>query len=424
MSNKVLSTLKGIFRIGQTVKVLSGVGIGWLQGKRPPLPKLLRHTFEDLGATYIKLGQFIASSPTFFPKEYVDEFQYCLDKTRALPFSTIKKILQEDLGQPLTDLYSEIDSTPLASASIAQVHAAKLVTGEDVVIKVQKPDVENVLVTDLNFLYVSAKILEFLAPKLSWTSLSGIVEEIQKTMIEECDFYKEAKNLKEFSQFLLDTENYDAVVPKVYEHASSRRVLTMERFYGVPLTDLETIRKYCKDPEHTLITAMNTWFASLTQCDFFHADVHAGNLMVLNDGRIGFIDFGIIGRITPGTWEAVSDFISSVMVGNFSGMAEAMVKIGVTDHDVDSNRLADDIRSLYLRLDSMVPDYTVSDPNENEDEINHILMDMVRLGESHGIHFPREFALLMKQFLYFDRYVHILAPEMDMFVDDRLNMLH
>ena len=96
----------------------------------------------------------------------------------------------------------------------------------------------------------------------------------------------------------------------MYRKASTRRVLTMERFYGVSLTDLDTIRKYCDDPEKTLITVMNTWFSSLTQCEFFHADVHAGNLMVLEDGRVGFIDFGIVGRINPGTWEAVSDFIS------------------------------------------------------------------------------------------------------------------
>jgi len=425
MKDTFLNTVKGALRIGQTAAVISKTGVNWLRGDRPPTPKLLRQTFEELGATYIKLGQFIASSPTFFPKEYVEEFQFCLDQTKSLPFSVMKKILLEEFDRPLNEIYQEIDPEPLASASIAQVHAAKLVTGEDVVIKIQKPGVSNVLLTDLNFLYVSARVLEYLAPKLSWTSLSGIVQEIQRTMMEECDFIKESNNIKEFKEFLKNSNNTDATVPEVYDHFSTRRVLTMERFHGVPLTDLETIRRYCSDPEKTLITAMNTWFASLTKCDFFHADVHAGNLMVLKDGRIGFIDFGIVGRIGSGTWEAISDFISAVMVGNFEGMADAMVRIGVTDSDINTMGLADDIRTLYQRMDSMTPDYTVlEDPNKNEDEINNILMDMVKVGEQHGIHFPREFALLMKQFLYFDRYVHILAPELDMFVDSRLNMLH
>lgn len=418
--------LKGALRIGQTMTVLGRTGLGWVRGHRPPAPRLLRETFESLGATYIKLGQFIASSPTFFPREYVDEFQGCLDRTPSIPYSDIRRILREELGRPLEEVYSRINPVALASASIAQVHAATLVTGEEVVIKVQKPGVETVLLTDLNFLYFSSRLVEALAPKLSWTSLSGIVEEIQQTMMEECDFIQEARNLDTFRRFLEDTHNDDVVVPRVYHESSTRRVLTMERFHGVSLTDLETIRRVTNDPERTLITAMNTWFASLTQCEFFHADVHAGNLMVLDDGRIGFIDFGIVGRIRPQTWQAVSDFIAAVMAGNFDGMADAMIRIGITRESVDSAGLARDLKNLYQSMDRMVPEQSASQiqGDGTEDEVNNILMEVVRIGEDHGLHFPREFALLLKQFLYFDRYVHILAPEMDVFMDDRLTMLH
>lgn len=419
----LIDTLKGTLRIAQTSTVIAKTASLWMLGDRPPNPKLLRTVFEELGATYIKLGQFIASSPTFFPHDYVEEFQHCLDRTKPFEFSVAKKIIESELKQPLNAVYAWVDTKPLASASIAQVHAAKLITGEDVVIKIQKPGVENVLLTDLNFLYVTARIIERLAPKLSWTSLSGVVEEIQRTMMEECDFIKEANNLDEFRAFLIATQNDDVIVPKVFRKASSRKILTMERFYGVPLTDLDTIRRYCPDPEKTLITAMNTWFSSLTQCAFFHADVHAGNLMVLENGKIGFIDFGIVGRITPGTWEAVSDFISTIMIGDFEGMADAMIRIGITDKDIVVKNLANDLSRVFNKLDVMVPDTAMLDFN-GEDDINNILMDMVKVGENNGIHFPREFALLLKQFLYFDRYVHVLAPELDMFVDSRLNMLH
>lgn len=419
--------LKGALRIGQTMTVLGRTGLGWVRGHRPPAPRLLRETFESLGATYIKLGQFIASSPTFFPREYVDEFQGCLDRTPSIPYADIRRILREELGRPLEEVYREINPVALASASIAQVHSATLVTGEEVVIKVQKPGVETVLLTDLNFLYMSSRIVELLAPKLSWTSLSGIVEEIQQTMMEECDFIQEAKNLDIFRQFLLDSHNEEVVVPRVHHGCSTRRVLTMERFHGVSLTDLETIRRVTNDPERTLIMAMNTWFASLTQCEFFHADVHAGNLMVLDDGRIGFIDFGIVGRIRPQTWQAVSSFIGSVMAGNFEGMADAMIRIGITRESVQVPALARDLRNLYQSMDRIGPDESAASQwqgDDTEDEVNNILMEVVRIGEDHGLHFPREFALLLKQFLYFDRYVHILAPEMDVFMDDRLTMLH
>lgn len=423
---KLSEGFKGAFRIGQTVAVVGRTGLGWLRGHRPPAPRLLRETFESLGATYIKLGQFIASSPTFFPAEYVDEFQHCLDKTPSLPFPVIRKILREELGRPLEEVYSEIEPVALASASIAQVHAARLVTGESVVIKVQKPGVETILLTDLNFLYLAAKVVETLAPRLSWTSLSAIVEEIQQTMMEECNFVQEARNLETFRQFLIDTGNEEVVVPRVYHNFSSRKVLTMERFYGVPLTDLESIRRVTDDPERTLINAMNTWFASLTRCEFFHADVHAGNLMVLDDGRVGFIDFGIVGRIRPETWQAVADFMSAMMSGNFENMADAMVRIGVTREGVNTTGLADDLRHLYQSMESVNADHTSAGTKarDTDNEVNSILMEVVRIGESHGLHFPREFALLLKQFLYFDRYVHILAPGMDVFMDDRLTVLH
>lgn len=421
---------KGAFRIGQTAMVVGGQGARWLGGDRQPLPRLMRETFERLGATYVKLGQFIASSPTFFPRAYVDEFQHCLDQTRPLPYAVMERILREELGTAVDTQFSRIDRTPLASASIAQVHGARLATGEEVVLKIQKPGVSNILLTDLNFLYLSARVVETLAPKLAWTSLSGIIQEIQRTMMEECDFVQEANNLEAFQAFLDRTGNSEATVPQVHRRLSSARVLTMERFHGVSLTDLDTIRRYSDDPERTLITAMNTWFASLTQCEFFHADVHAGNLMVLEDGRVGFIDFGIVGRIDPDTWAAVSDFMGSLMNGDFEAMADAMTRIGVTQEGVDVKALARDLSGLQQHMETVVP----TDPEEmpdletlsedTDDDVNELLMDLVRVGEDHGLHFPREFALLIKQFLYFDRYVHILAPEMDMFLDERLSMLH
>ncbi|MDP2226745.1 MAG: AarF/UbiB family protein, partial [Moraxellaceae bacterium] len=210
------NALKGMLRVTQTTMVLAQTGTGWLLGERPPLPRLLRQTFERLGATYVKLGQFIASSPSLFPEAYVTEFQHCLDKTTPLPFSVLRGVLQSELGRPLDEVFADIDETPLASASIAQVHAATLVTGEKVVIKIQKPGVENILLTDLNFLYFAARVVEVAFPKIKFASLSGIVAEIQACMMEEVDFYKEARNIGEFSEFLSRTGNPSAIAPKVY----------------------------------------------------------------------------------------------------------------------------------------------------------------------------------------------------------------
>jgi len=415
------NALKGIVRIGETSAILATTGISWLRGDRPPTPRLVRQTFEKLGATYVKLGQFVASSPSLFPADYVNEFQNCLDKTPPLPFKYIRRVLEKELNQPLENIFSFIDETPLASASIAQVHAATLVSGESVVIKVQKPDVENILLTDLNFIYWATRIFERVFPKVKFASLSAIVSEIQACMMEEVDFYKEADNIKQFNEFLKATNNPLAIAPQVYPHASSLRVLTMERFYGVPLTDLDTIKKYARDPAATLVGAMNTWFSSLMFCESFHADLHAGNLMVLTDGRIGFIDFGIVGRIDPKTWTATTTFMESIGEGNFEKMAESMMLIGMTNKQVDIVALGKDLEVIYQAF-TVVDPASVLNGAVNDNEINQLMLEIVAVGEKHGIRFPRAFALLFKQILYFDRYIKILAPDMELFNDDRLQM--
>ncbi|CBL46358.1 Conserved hypothetical protein [gamma proteobacterium HdN1] len=420
--DRLTAGIKGAFRIGQTARVLATTGAEWLLGDRPPAPKLLRQTFERLGTTYIKLGQFIASSPSVFPDAYVEEFQMLLDKTTPVPFHIMKGVMEREFGRSLETIFASIDPQPLASASIAQVYSARLTTGEDVVIKIQKPGVKDILLTDLNFLYVAARVLELFVPHLSMASLADIVDEIQKGMLAECDFYQEASNIEAFQKFLASTGNDQATAPRVYKHASTMRVLTMERLHGVSFTDLDAVRKYTDNPEATLITAMNTWFASLLFCESFHADVHAGNLLVLKDGRIGFIDFGIVGKIKPQTWDSMSKFIWAIGQEDYRAMAESMVGIGMTKEVVDVDRFTADIEKLYSSFDKVMPSDTLDIAYVNEHEVNRLMVDLIGLGKRHGIHFPREFALLLKQLLYFDRYVRLLALDGNIYMDERLTI--
>jgi aarF domain-containing kinase len=180
------------------------------------IPRVLRSLFERLGATYIKLGQFIASSPTLFPKEYVVEFQKCLDATDPLEWSVIQNVIEAELG-PISRTFAYVDRTPLASASIAQVHAAKLKTGEDVVLKVQKPGIDQLLKADLGFIYIASRLIEFWQPDWERTSLSAVVGDIRSSMLEELDFQKEATNMEEFRRFLREYDLLQvATAPKVY----------------------------------------------------------------------------------------------------------------------------------------------------------------------------------------------------------------
>lgn len=414
-------SLKSAARIGEATGVVAGTGVSWLLGRRPPAPALLRQTFERLGATYIKLGQFIASSPSIFPRDYVEEFQLCLDRTPPVAWQVMRKRLREELGEDPSRLFAWVDPEPLASASIAQVHAARLPNGEEVVLKIQKPGVERIVATDLGMLALAARLTELLNPAASHASVAAIVDEIRTSMLEECDFRKEADNLRDFRDFLERTNNDEAVAPKVYPEYSTRRVLTMERLHGSPLTDLDALRRMTPDPEGALLTALNTWFASLMDCRQFHADLHAGNLLVLEDGRVGFIDFGIVGRIRESTWKALFSLADSVPRADWTATAEALATMGATRDAVDTEALADDLSGLAGRLDRM--DAAPPAEGGEDRELNGLLMDLVAAGRRHGIRFPREFTLLVKQFLYFDRYVRLLSPDLDLMGDPRLSAL-
>ncbi|MDC5471579.1 AarF/UbiB family protein [Acinetobacter baumannii] len=418
--NILFDGLRSVARIGETAVVAAKAGIKYATDK-PSNAKLMRETFESLGSTYIKLGQFIASTPSLFPREYVEEFQGCLDQTPTLPFSYIQGVLASEFeGRDLSQIFSYIDERPLASASIAQVHAAKLTTGEDVVIKVQKPGVETILYTDLNVVHWAAKLLERAVPKIKFAALSDIVDEIKTRMVREVDFIEEAQNLDDFVEYLNISQNQAATAPKVYHQFSTRRVLTMQRLYGVPLTDFSVVKKYAKDPSQVLITAMNTWFGSLMLCKSFHADLHAGNLMLLEDGRVGFIDFGIVGQLKPEVWTACIAFMDALQKTDYQAMAENMLKMGMTHNKIDVQVLAQDLERLFNGV-------LMADPQQilasNPADLNDIMMDMVAVGERHGIKFPRDFALLFKQMLYFDRFMRVLAPYTDIYADQRLKMV-
>lgn len=250
-----------------------------LQPDGPNVAIIIRSLFERLGATYVKLGQFIASSPTIFPKEYVVEFQKLLDQTDPLEWSVIKKVVETELG-PLGNTFSYVDEKPLASASIAQVHRATLKTGEEVVIKVQKPGIDQALTADLGFIYVAARVLEFIQPDWERTSMSAVAGDIRSSMLEELDFEKEARNTIEFRRFLQENSlTKQATAPLVYLKHTTKKVLTLEFLKGQSLLDEEAFSKVSNDPQmgtKTIINALNIWSQSVTGLKWFHADVHAG----------------------------------------------------------------------------------------------------------------------------------------------------
>ncbi|KAK6121952.1 hypothetical protein DH2020_044306 [Rehmannia glutinosa] len=444
---------RGPLRLAQGIQAVIGVGSEWLAdasktanssgGLAAELqlgllsPLYLRKLFERLGATYVKLGQFIASAPTLFPPEYVQEFQYCFDRAPSVPFQEIQAILREEFGKPIDTVFEYVDPTPIASASIAQVHGARIRgTQEEVVIKVLKPGIEDILVADLNFVYIVARILEFLSPDLSRASLVAIVKDIRESMLEEVDFKKEAINVESFRRYLEAMGlTRQATAPKVYQEYSTRRVLTMERLYGVPLTDLNSINTLVPNPETSLITALNVWFGSLLACESFHADVHAGNLWLLRDGRIGFLDFGMYVAISCMCFYLI--ILCSIPHSKKKKKKKVSSIMEMFEININMNRLhfAPNLQHFFilefsiqfLELEPFVwirkGGVMVSKQMVRDRKIiNNLFLILKVVSEKLGLEKTYEFDQVLKVLFSFSRYLTLLSPTINGKSDQKVNI--
>jgi predicted unusual protein kinase regulating ubiquinone biosynthesis (AarF/ABC1/UbiB family) len=387
----------------------------FVAGERGHGPELVRLAFEDLGPTYIKLGQIIASSHGLFPEAYCLEFQKCLDRVRPFPFADVEHIVDAEVGRRW---FASIDEAPLASASIAQVHAARLLDGSDVVIKIQRPHIERRVEADVRILAIWGWVLSFI-PTVELANPVGIIEDFRATIREELDFRLEAANMDQFNAIMAELEHADVRAPRADHALTTKRVLTMSRLYGVRVDDVEGIRRRSDgerrepgiDPEERLILGLRAWFQCLIFHGFFHGDVHAGNLMLLDDNGLGFLDFGIIGRFEPRTRRLITDYIVAFATGDYRQLAHVLLSMDAVAQGVDLDAMARDLERAYAPMLKL---------SFGDIKYNDMLPNIMRVSVKHRMRLPREFVLVTKQMLYFDRYAKLLAPRLNIFSDPRL----
>lgn len=422
---KGLTTGVNVFgRIQKTASVAGLSALRVAKGEKMDA-YLLKEAFEQMGVTYIKLGQFIASTPSIFPREYVLAFQDCLDQTTPVPFAVIRQVLVDELtttDKLLEDIFEFIDPTPLASASIAQVHQATLKNGQKVALKVQKPNVATVIQTDLGVLHSTFWVIEKLLPSMKAANLAPIIDEMRSRMFAETDFVAESQHIDNFLTYLKQTGNTKVVAPIVHKSLSTKRVLTMDFLVGRSLID-DHLDLTAEQARQLMSSVLDTWFLSLMVTGEFHADLHAGNLMLLDNGKIAFLDFGLVGAINPASLQACFALVQALQANDYQGMAQAMVGIGMT-HSMDKmnvDGLADDLKRMLGKINPNQYNQTTDMPQT--DSLNMLMLEMAEVGKRHGIHFPRDFALLTKQLLYFDRFMLTLAPEMELFETQRMKVI-
>lgn len=394
-----------------------------LRGERATAgPVELRRTFERLGPTYIKFGQLIASSSGLFPERYVTEFQHCLDRVPPEPWEKVEETLTRALRRPPAEVFAAIEPRPLASASIAQVYGVTLREADggtrDLVVKVQRQGLPELVRADVAMLRFFAEILMTL-PRIRNANPRGIVSQFESSIAEELDFIGEASRMDEFNRIMRELGRHDVVAPRPLHALCTREVLTMERLHGVRVDDVAELRRRGvtqEQAEDKLIGGMHAWFQCLIRYGFFHGDVHAGNLLMLDDGRIGFLDFGIIGRLSPERCRQIGEYLASFATRDFQRLARTMTAMGAAEAKGDSGEW----RSFAADLEDAFRPFLTGQLKDVD--YAEMLPKLIRNARKHGTRLPDDFVLVCRQLLYFDRYAKLLAPSLNLFSDPRLLM--
>ncbi len=273
----------------------------------------LRLSFEDLGGTFIKFGQVMASAPGMFGEEVAEEFRSCLDTGPPVPFAEVRFRVEEDLGVSMHEVFKDIDPEPVGRASIAVVHRATLRDGRLVAVKIIRPRIEHQLATDLDLMQPLFEVLARQTGDQMAGSVLQMVDGFRIQVGEEMDLRNEARTMANVRRLLAEVDLPRVVVPEPYPELSGPNVLTMELLDGVPIDDLAMVAELGVDPAPLIEEIVRLFFLGVVRRGLFHGDAHAGNMLLLRDGRIGMVDWGIVGRLDPATHRFVLRLLAAAL---------------------------------------------------------------------------------------------------------------
>ncbi|HEX4822617.1 MAG TPA: AarF/UbiB family protein [Acidimicrobiales bacterium] len=372
----------------------------------PGISRRLRVAAERLGPTYIKLGQIISSGEGIFPEPLVVEFRKCRDRVRAEPFDVVRRVVEEDFLRPLDSVFRTFDREPIAAASIAQVHAATLSTGEEVVVKVQRPQVKHLVERDLRVMSYVAPHLVGRIPVAALANPPALVELFAETIVEELDFRLEAENMLDVAHAfaLLGQRGY--VIPRPHPTLVTRRVLVMERLSGFAFEDVAGMKNAGVDTHNVVRTGMIGGMEGALIHGIFHGDLHGGNLFVQPDGRTALLDFGITGRLSEPKRLALLRLLIAGSMNDVNGQLQALRDLGALPPDTDIEAVIAD-----LGLDRPPVDPTKMTGEELVSEIQQTMKALLGI----GARMPKELMLFVKNMMFLDGAIATLAPDLDIF---------
>jgi predicted unusual protein kinase regulating ubiquinone biosynthesis (AarF/ABC1/UbiB family) len=366
--------------------------------------------FERLGPTFVKAGQLVTSSPGVFPAPLAEACKRCLDSVPPFPSDMVRAVLEEDLGRPPGQLFKSFADVPLASASIAQVHACVLPDGREAVVKVQRPGIRKSMNADLRILYRLAKLAERtkVGDRLQVTAF---VSDMHTVSNQEVVCALEAHRQTRFRDAIgAFGDNTEVTAPEVYWNYCGPRVICMERMYGVPIDSFDILRERGIDTQLLLRKGIKVSMEGICVHGPFHGDVHAGNIWVLDDDRAAYLDFGLMGELPPPWRKLIVDLFRTALIdGNWARVVRNYKDLGVLPEEVGSD---DEVGSrLQMVLQPML------ELDSSSVDLGEIFKQQIALAESMGARAPQELMLVAKQVFYFERYVKGLAPNYQMAMD-------
>ncbi|MCD6441884.1 MAG: AarF/ABC1/UbiB kinase family protein [Candidatus Marinimicrobia bacterium] len=367
-----------------------------------PSAQRLRNAIEELGPTFIKIGQILSMRPDIIPPEIAYEFQKLQDDVAPIPFEEIEKVIRDELKSDPYKIFPEINKEPLAAASIAQVHRAKLKEGKDIVLKVQRPSARAIIDVDIEILSDLARILnKYFQEKLNQDP-AAILDEFDKSIHRELDFIQEGKNISRFKRYFADDPT--VFFPSYYSEYSTSNLLVMDYVDGIKASNIDVIEKAGLDRKEIAKRGTCLSFKQIFEFGFFHADPHSGNMMVLPGNVIAPLDFGMVGQIDEVTIDHLGDLIAGGIRKDIRRIVRALEHLGIIDDTVNVNALKADITKMI---------YDYYGVPLKELQLNILMNEFYEIIQSYRLTLPVHLSLALKALLTAEGLGRLLYPEFD-----------
>lgn len=364
----------------------------------------VRLALEELGPTFIKFGQIISTRPDLLPPDFVAELSRLQDSVPPEPWEPIKACIEDELGGPIDQIFREFETVPIAAASLGQVHAAILADGQEVIVKVQRPDIERIINVDLDILYDLAHLAQNRTPLGQTYDLVEIAEDFSFTLRGELDYRREGHNADRFREnFAEETSLY---IPRVHWDYTTRRVLVLERIYGIKIDDVDALDAAGHDRLEVAKRSARMITKEILEDGFFHADPHPGNFVVMTDNVIGLMDFGMVGHLAGSDKADLARLYVIAMQQDVAGAADQLMRMGIADQNVDRIELERDLRRMMHKY------YGLS---IEELQVGEMIEEFMTVAFRHRLRFPSNLWLVVKTLGMVEGLGLKLVPNFDMF---------